>query len=248
MKSKKMLILAGIAITVALQPAEAQRQRGGGNAARGGRGGGQGGNGARNVPMTPEMLNMQRRNLMIASGISDRNMQDDVLAFLDAEAKARVPLLELARKSAVSLASTTARIAALSNKTEENEQKIELAFTAYQNALAADKVRHETALKSLDASTGFMSNPRLKAFLTLVGAIDNDALALGGAPAIFNRPIPNVAGPNLPRQARNSNNETNAVAPGTPTPQGTETAATPPVVTGGFGALPPTEGTTANPA
>ncbi|RYG65279.1 hypothetical protein EON80_17650, partial [bacterium] len=144
--------------------------------------------------------------MMVAAGITERTVQDDVIAFLNAEEKAREPLLKLARASAASLSVSLARVAVLSDKVDENEQKVDQAFTAYSDALAADKVRHDAALKSLDASTGYMSNPRLKAFLTLVGVTDNDALALGGATAIFPKatgnPAATLPGNNANRTAR----------------------------------------------
>jgi hypothetical protein len=200
---------------------------------RGGRGGGRGGRGGApaNIPLTPEQKDAQRRALMISSGIYDKNVQDDIIAFINAEEKAREPLLVAARAAAASLNGTVARVAALSEKAEENEQKVNASFTAYNEALAADKIRHEAALKSLDASIGYQSNPRLKAFLTLVGIIDNNALAIGGAPAIFTAPRNVPATPagnaNLPRQAR--------------TPGAAAAAETaPPTNVGGFGALPQT--------
>lgn len=205
-------------------------------AAAGGRGGrqGRGGRGgAVAVPQTPEQRDAQRRLLMISAGIFETNVQDDIIAFLNAEEKAREPLLALARAAATSLNASILRVAALSEKTEENEQKVNEAFTTYTEALAKDKVRHEAALKSLDASIGYMSNPRLKAFLTLAGVIDNDALALGGAAAIFpgtgNRTLP-TAGPNLPRQARTGNEATTTATAGEVAPLAN---------VGGFGALAP---------
>jgi hypothetical protein len=190
-------------------------QRGG----RGGNGGNAGGRGG-GAPLDPAAREAQRRQMMMSAGIYDKATQDDILAFIVAEEQARQPLLQLARAAATALTPATrfngtpvvqADGVTPVAPTPESEAAVASAFEAYTTALEADKVRHQKALDSLDASISYKNNPRLKAFLSLVGIIDNEALALGGAPAIFN------SGPagrgNRARPARTTNANATPAAP-----------------------------------
>lgn len=145
---------------------------------RGGRGGG--------MSTDPAAREAQWRRLMVAAGITDKNTQDDLLVFIKAEEKAREPLLALARATVATLAPARgAGGAVLTNAAPADEAKVTSALEAYQAALAADKTRHEKALQDLDVTVGYSTTPRIQAFLTLVGMLGTDSLALGDPMTIF---------------------------------------------------------------
>lgn len=143
---------------------------------------GERGGGMSNDPAAREA---QWRRLMAASGITEKNTQDDLLAFIRAEEKAREPLLVLARATVATLAPAGGAGAVLTNAAPADETQVTSALEAYQAALAADKTRHEKALQDLDVTVGYSTTPRIKAFLTLVGMLGTDSLALGDPMTIF---------------------------------------------------------------
>ncbi|PQV64097.1 hypothetical protein B1R32_107122 [Abditibacterium utsteinense] len=170
------------------------------NGKRGNRAGRRGQNGGQNAT-NPAALDASRRTLMGTTGISDKATQDAIIAFINNEEKARRPLLQLAREVATSITQSAqaanptgvAANATLQTRADNliaANSKVSSTFDLYQSALAVDKTRHETALVGLDAKISYSAEPRLKAFLTLVGVIDSDALSLGGAPVIFTSATP----------------------------------------------------------
>lgn len=190
-----------------------------------GQGGGRGGNAMSDDPAARET---QWRRLMNAAGITDKNTQDDLLVYIKAEEKAREPLLALARAAALSLApapaaagATPVAATALTVDSPETEARISTAFDAYLTALAADKARHDKALQNLDVSVGYSTNPRLKAFLSLVGMLENNAPILTNPMVVFFPPRANG-----PRNANGGRGAGGGNA-GT-TPAATDATATPP--------------------
>ncbi|HEX9997483.1 MAG TPA: hypothetical protein VGB45_10095 [Abditibacterium sp.] len=152
--------------------------------------GGRGGNrGNQNGAQAPANRDAARRALMNSAGISEKATQDAIIAFMNSEETARQPVLRLARAAAASLSSQnqTQNVAL-----EGDNSSVTRAFEAYENALVADKTRHQNALVALDEQISYSQNPRLKTFLSLVGVLDSDALALGGAAAIFTPATPAV--------------------------------------------------------
>lgn len=190
-------------------PADMQRAM----QAMGGMGGNQQGGRGRggNVAQTPASRDEARRALMNGAGITEKATQDAIIEFMNAEEKAREPLLQLARAAATSLDPDPKKqysrnpngelIEVVVTPTPGTDEAVSSSFEAYQNALVADKTRYQSALAALDAKISYTTKPRLKAFLSLVGVIDNEALALGGAAAIFASAAPqNVAPQNVAPQ------------------------------------------------
>lgn len=148
-----------------------------------GGGRGAGGNGANNA--NPEA---QMRALMNASGITDKTTQDAIIAFALQRQRERQPLLALARDVATSLrpAATGAMATPVEDTTAPaTDEVVTQKFAVYQDALDKDKTLAASELAALDQQISYSTNPRLKAFLSLVGLLNPDALAIGGAAAIF---------------------------------------------------------------
>lgn len=153
----------------------------------GGQGGGQGGRGNR-------ATNDAMKQMMEAAGITDFDVQDAIVAYVAEQNKARASLFQLAQTAASALQTPVAQdVAADAGDAQSADEKVAATFNAYQTALAAEKARQETALKALDEKIHYSTTPRIKAFLTLVGILDNDVLALGGPAAIFPAPVANAA-------------------------------------------------------
>ena len=145
-----------------------------------GQGGGRGGR-AQNDAM---------KQMMEAAGITDFDVQDAIVAYVAEQNKARATLFQLAQTAATALqAPVVAPInAADTGASEAADSKVATTFMAYENAVKAENERQATALKALDAKINYSGTPRIKAFLTLVGILNNDVLAIGGPAAIFTAP------------------------------------------------------------
>lgn len=138
----------------------------------------------------------QMRALMNASGLTDKAMQDPIVAFVFQRERERQPLLALARDVAASLRTSPATgaatmpvaggdAAATTAATHASDEAIAQKLAAYQQALDKDKLLAADELAALDKQVSFSTNPRLKAFMSLVGLLNPDSLALGGAATIF---------------------------------------------------------------
>ena len=150
----------------------------------GNRGGGQGGqNGGR-------VASAAMKQMMEAAGISDFDTQDAIIAYVAEQNKARVTLLQLAQTAATALqAPTVAPVNAADNGGAETaDTRVATTFSAYETAVQAENDRQSEALKTLDDKIHYSTTPRIKAFLTLVGILNNDVLAIGGPAAIFSAP------------------------------------------------------------
>ena len=152
-------------------------QGGGQNGQGGGRGGNRGNSGA-------------MKQMMDAAGISDFDVQDAVVAYVADQNKARATLFQLAQAAATALqAPTVAPINAVDNGGADTaDAKVATTFEAYQTAVAAENDRQTAALKALDDKIHYSTTPRIKSFLTLVGILNNDVLAIGGPAAVFSAP------------------------------------------------------------
>ena len=116
---------------------------------------------------------------MQAAGITDPETMDAIKQFVADQRTARKPLLAMAKKIATSLPLKTT-----------TDEAMTASLTAFRKAVADDQVRYDKALKDLDAKIGYSTNPKLEAFLTLIGVIGNESSAVGGANAVF----PNMMG------------------------------------------------------
>lgn len=132
----------------------------------------------------------QMRAMMNASGISDKAVQDPIIAFALTRERERQPVVVLARDVAASLRTSAPATTPVADNgapttTPASDETIAQKFTAYQQALDADKTLAANELAALDKQVSFSTNPRLKAFLSLVGLLDSDSFALGGPATIF---------------------------------------------------------------
>ena len=144
--------------------------------------GGQGGGGRGNSNAMKQMME--------AAGITDFDVQDAVVAYVADQNKARATLFQLAQAAATALqAPTVAPINAVDNGGADTaDSKVATTFDAYQTAVAAENDRQTAALKALDDKIHYSTTPRIKSFLTLVGILNNDVLAIGGPAAVFSAP------------------------------------------------------------
>ena len=129
------------------------------------------------------------RQMMIAAGITDKEVQDAVIAYVKEQNQARAGLFQLAQTAAQAL--QTPLILPIDQAPVDVEAvnaKVATTFDAYQSAAAAETARQKVALKALDEKINYSGTPRLKSFLTLVGILDNDVLAIGGPAALFASP------------------------------------------------------------
>ena len=172
--------------------------QGGGNGNNRGQGGrnNRGNGGARAADAMKQMMN--------AAGITNFDTQDAIVAYVNEQNKARVTLLQLAKTAATAL---QAPVVAPANVAEDGvrkaaDAKVATTFDAYETAVKAEDDRQEKALKDLDAKIHYSTTPRIKAFLTLVGILNNDVLSIGGPAAVF-APPPTQNG--NPRQANTNN-------------------------------------------
>ena len=141
------------------------------------------------------------RQMMIAAGITEKEVQDAVIAYVGEQNRARAGLFQLAQTAAQAL--QTPLVLPIDQGEVDKEAvnaKVATTFDAYQTAAAAEKARETQALADLDAKINYSTTPRLKSFLTLVGILDNEVLALGGPAALFAAPQ-NDANGGAPRQA-----------------------------------------------
>ena len=167
----------------------------------GGQGAQNGGNGGAERAAADAM-----RQMMNAAGITDFDVQDAVIAYVAEQNKARVTLLQLAQKAASALQTPAVQPvgATDTNAKESVDTKVATTFADYETAVKAENDRQEKALKDLDAKINYSGTPRIKSFLTLVGILNNDVLAIGGPAAVFPTPRLNDA-----RQADAGGNQWN---------------------------------------
>ena len=149
----------------------------------GGQGGQGGGRGNRSELAAADAM----KQMMNAAGITDFDTQDAIVAYVAAQNKARVTLLQLAQTAATAL---QAPVVAPANVADDGVRKtadaqVATTFQAYETAVQAENDRQTKALTDLDAKIHYSTTPRVKAFLTLVGILDNDVLAIGGPTAVF---------------------------------------------------------------
>ena len=130
------------------------------------------------------------RQMMEAAGITDFDTQDAIIAYVNEQNKARATLFQLAQTAATALQTPVVQpVNAADDGTEQvADARVATTFGAYETAVKAENERQEKALKELDAKINYSGTPRIKAFLTLVGILNNDVLALGGPAAIFVAP------------------------------------------------------------
>lgn len=130
------------------------------------------------------------KQMMEAAGITDFDVQDAIIAYVAEQNRARATLFQLAQTAATALMRPVVQPinAADNGAIATADSKVATTFSAYETAVKAEAVRQEKALKALDAKINYSGTPRIKAFLTLVGILDNDVLAIGGPAAIFASP------------------------------------------------------------
>ena len=147
-----------------------------------GLGGGQAGNGRGGARAAANGM----KQIMESAGIVDFDTQEAIIAYVAEQNKARLTLLDLAKKAGAALQVPVVQtVDAQPGGKDAADATVVETFGAYQAAVDAENVRQETALKALDEKIHYTTKPRLRAFLTLVGILDNDVLAIGGPAAVF---------------------------------------------------------------
>ena len=141
----------------------------------GGGEGGDGGGGRRSwEPAVNVSSEDRQRYLMISARITDRDVQNAIIAFVAEQSKQRQPVTEAALKLSALLADETASSESIGDQQEE--------LSAASKAFRAWK---EGALKTLDTKIGYSKNPRFHSLLVLVGIIGDEASDAGGFNTIF---------------------------------------------------------------
>jgi len=154
----------------------------------------------------------QMRAAMIAAGITETPVQDDIIAFILQQEKVRASLLQVAQTAAQALIKPTvpegtppvvetaavegqpAAPAAIDIKVANAE--VERTIGDYESALEAEKDRYATDLKDLDQKVSYSTTPRIKSFLSLIGVLNFESYALGGPSVIFAAAAPQRGGRN----------------------------------------------------
>lgn len=138
----------------------------------------------------------QMRAAMIAAGILDKAVQDEIIAFVLRQDAARAELLRLAQTAAQSLIKPEGGVQTVADDgtpvrvppSPESDAAVQSAFAAYETALGAERTRYADDLKQLDEKINFSQTPRIKAFLSLVGITDMETHAIGGPEVVFSAP------------------------------------------------------------
>lgn len=137
--------------------------------------------------VAPENPVVALKRLMSAAGFRDAGLQNAVVDYLAARAQSRADLLQLAREAAQSLVNPGAPTAPQADDADADDDAITPAFGRYRNALEADNVARGEQLEALDKRVNYSGNPKLEAFLTLMGVFSDEVAAIGGAEAVFER-------------------------------------------------------------
>jgi hypothetical protein len=174
-----------------------------------GQGGGPNGQGAATAKAD------QMRAAMIAAGILETPVQDEIIAFILRQERVRASLLLVAQNAAQALIKPTTQGAAVVQAAVDGapaavdvavaNADVERTLVAYETALQAEKVRYTDDLKALDEKVSFSTTPRIKAFLSLVGVLSFEPYTLGGPEVIFSPPGSQLQG----RQGRGGRNRGN---------------------------------------
>ena len=114
------------------------------------------------------------RSTLVASGYSDATLQNAIIAFMQAQEKARQPLLDQARNLTVNLI-----------KPETANDVFTAEVAASREAVAKDKARYEAELAELDKKINFSTQPRLETLLTVLGVVGSEVPAIGGLGTVF---------------------------------------------------------------
>lgn len=115
------------------------------------------------------------RNAMSVHGFTDLALQDAIIAHIQGESAARLPLRERGRRLFRGL-----------NSPKVNDAEMSLALGGYMAAVAADHTRRDMAGKTLDEKIGWSKNPRLHSMLLLFGIIGESPITL--PMRVFNQP------------------------------------------------------------
>ncbi|MBV9865850.1 MAG: hypothetical protein JO316_10890 [Abitibacteriaceae bacterium] len=119
--------------------------------------------------MIQQFQEQRTRRVLTAAGFTDAATQDPIVAFANAQEKARQPLLDRFQKLAQALRANAATDAELSASLNDLRQ-----------AVADEKTRNEKALKDLDAKVSYTKKPHLEALLTVLGIIGDESSFITG--------------------------------------------------------------------
>ncbi len=114
------------------------------------------------------------RQVLVASGFTDAEVQTSIIDFIRAQEQARAPL----RIAAFALSKS------LVNPALTDEQ-LKATLAAYRDAVARDQERYDQQLAALDEKINYSTQPRLELLLSALGVLGQETATLGGIGAIF---------------------------------------------------------------
>lgn len=119
-----------------------------------------------------QMREQQLRQMLTAAGYSDKTLQDAVIAFSNAQDKAKQPLRQSLQELTQAAGSATA-----------TDEEVATILNEFRTSVEAAQVQWNKDVKTLDAAVGFSKKPRLEALLTSLGLIGDEAAFVGGGGA-----------------------------------------------------------------
>ena len=176
----------------------------------------------------------QERAFMNVLELTDKDTQDAVVAFVQKENDARLPLLATAQKltsimkvqpagtnvqaavegdgdkaTVKTAADTTAPAGDGAAPAPASDADIAAQLAEFHREAGDDKTRYDGDLAELDKQVSYSTKPRLGVFLTMVDLIGDEASYVGGPAAIFGPPRPQFGR----GRGRNGGNGGNGAAP-----------------------------------
>lgn len=114
------------------------------------------------------------RQVMVASGFTGVELQDAVIAFMQAQEKVRAPL-----RTAASALSESLLNPALT------DEQLKTTWAGFRELVAKDRDRYAAELAVLDGKIKYSTRPRLEMLLGVIGVVGQETATLGGIGAVF---------------------------------------------------------------
>jgi hypothetical protein len=138
----------------------------------------QNGDAGQPAPGPVQTVEDAQRALLNSGGITDKEVQDAIIAFVNEQNKAREPLSKQARQLS----------SALADPATTGDQASAL-LQSFRDASTQHKENYKNALAQLDAKISYTTDPRLESMLTLIGILGDESQLAGGFPVIFPRGV-----------------------------------------------------------
>jgi hypothetical protein len=141
------------------------------------------------------MQEQNLRRMMASFGVTELDIQNAIIVYVQDEVQRRQPLREQGRRLYKALKDETISTAEMTGL-----------LTDFRAVVEADKARRTAAEAALNTQTGYTTNPRLEAMLLLFGVI-------GDAPTVMTVPVPYNSSPK-PSLASSNEKQRTPEAPG----------------------------------